>query len=94
MPHYKDPSNGLHFLDSADFAHLLPAGCVEIPGEEAAALSAPPASTPEQIAAERTANRAAAYRDESDPLFFKAQRNEATLDDWKAKIEEIKARYP
>lgn len=39
-------------------------------------------------------DRAAAYRTEADPLFFKAQRGEATNDEWLAKIEEIKARYP
>jgi hypothetical protein len=39
-------------------------------------------------------DRAKAYNLESDPLFFKAQRDEATLDDWKAKVDEIKARYP
>lgn len=41
-----------------------------------------------------SAMRAAAYRDESDPLFFKAQRGEATMDDWLAKVDEIKARWP
>lgn len=38
--------------------------------------------------------RAEAYRVEADPLFFKAQRGEATTEQWLAKIEEIKARYP
>ena len=38
--------------------------------------------------------RAAAYRLESDPLFFKAQRGEATIDEWTAKVAEIKARFP
>ncbi len=38
--------------------------------------------------------RADAYRMESDPLFFKAQRGEATMEEWQAKVEEIKARYP
>lgn len=39
-------------------------------------------------------DRASAYAEEADPLFFKAQRGEATLEEWKAKVEEIKARYP
>ena len=39
-------------------------------------------------------NRAAAYRSEADPLFFKAQRGEATTDEWTAKVAEIKARFP
>jgi hypothetical protein len=39
-------------------------------------------------------NRRVAYEAEADPLFFKAQRGEATLQEWQAKIAEIKARYP
>ena len=38
--------------------------------------------------------RRAAYQVEADPLFFKAQRGEATQADWLAKAEEIKARFP
>ena len=38
--------------------------------------------------------RAEAYRAESDPLFFKSQRGEATKEEWEAKVAEIKARYP
>jgi hypothetical protein len=38
--------------------------------------------------------RAAAYKAESDPLFFKAQRGEATMDEWLALVAEIKTRYP
>lgn len=38
--------------------------------------------------------RAEAYRLESDPLFFKSQRGEATMEEWIAKVEEIKLRYP
>jgi hypothetical protein len=38
--------------------------------------------------------RAEAYRNESDPLFFKAQRNEATMEEWIAKVNDIKTRYP
>ena len=38
--------------------------------------------------------RSDAYKNESDPLFFKAQRGEATMDEWLAKVAEIKARFP
>jgi hypothetical protein len=38
--------------------------------------------------------RAEAYRNESDPLFFKTQRNEATTEEWIEKVNEIKTRYP
>lgn len=52
----------------------------------------PPVVPPsaEQIAALRKA----AYQSEADPLFFKAQRGEASMDDWLAKVAEIRARYP
>lgn len=35
-----------------------------------------------------------AYKAESDPLFFKAQRQEATMQDWLDKVDEIKTRFP
>ena len=38
--------------------------------------------------------RQEAYRNESDPLFFKYQRGDATKAEWLSKIEEIKQRYP
>jgi hypothetical protein len=38
--------------------------------------------------------RATTYVAESDPLFFKAQRGEATMEEWQSKVAEIKARYP
>lgn len=49
-----------------------------------------PAPTVEQ---QRIA-RASAYAAEADPLFFKAQRGEATTEEWSAKVEEICARFP
>jgi hypothetical protein len=45
-------------------------------------------------AAEAQANRKAAYEQEADPLFFKWQAGEATEAEWKAKRDEIKARFP
>ena len=50
--------------------------------------------TAEQPRKEAELNRAAAYAAEADPLFFKAQRGEATTDEWTAKVAEIKARFP
>lgn len=38
--------------------------------------------------------RRAAYTTEADPLFFMSQRGEATVEEWQAKVAEIKARYP
>lgn len=37
------------------------------------------------------AARAEAYRTESDPLYFKAQRGEATMQEWLDKVAEIKS---
>jgi hypothetical protein len=39
-------------------------------------------------------NRAAAYAEEADPLFFKAQRGEAEMSEWEAKVTEIRERFP
>jgi hypothetical protein len=57
--------------------------------------------SPEELAedlanynASAKAARAAAYREQADPLFFKAQRGEATQEAWLAKVAEIKAQYP
>ena len=38
--------------------------------------------------------RKTAYIAEADALFFKAQRGEATMEEWQAKVAEIKSRFP
>lgn len=43
---------------------------------------------------EQEAARRAAYVLEADPIYFMAQRGEATVEEWQAKVAEIKARYP
>ena len=51
----------------------------------------------DQIAAfntEQSNKRHATYVLESDPIFFKSQRGEATHQEWLDKIAEIDARYP
>ena len=45
-------------------------------------------------ASETEALRKAAYQNEADPLFFKAQRGECSMSEWMAKVNEIKARHP
>lgn len=52
----------------------------------------PPAIVPTRE--EQEAARKAAYVAEADPLFFMSQRGETTMEEWTAKIAEIKARYP
>lgn len=44
--------------------------------------------------AEMKQKRESAYKAEADPLFFKAQRGEATAQEWEAKVAEIKTRFP
>jgi len=44
--------------------------------------------------ADLQAYRQFAYSQEADPIFFMAQRGEATVEEWTAKVAEIKARYP
>jgi hypothetical protein len=46
------------------------------------------------LAKEATENRRNAYIAEADALFFKTQRGEATMEEWQAKVAEIKARFP
>ena len=48
----------------------------------------------EQPLKEAQAARATAYISESDPLFFKYQAGEIAKEDWLAKRDEIRARYP
>jgi hypothetical protein len=55
---------------------------------EAARLQA---AEPLRLAKER---RAADYKREADPLFFKAQRGEIAEQEWIDKVSEIRARHP
>lgn len=57
-------------------------------------ITVDPAKAKAQKNAEVDANRHTAYVAESDPLFFKFQRGEATQQEWLDKIAEIKTRYP
>lgn len=48
MPYFKDKTGALHFLDSEEFEHLLPADCMRISDAEAGAIQQP-ALTIDQI---------------------------------------------
>lgn len=53
--------------------------------------------TPEQIAEyneQQKQNRLIAYEHESDPIFFKWQRGEATQQEWLDAVELVKQQYP
>lgn len=54
-------------------------------------LPAPPVVSTK---AEQEIKRREAYILEADPLFFMSQRGEATVEEWTAKVAEIKSRYP
>jgi hypothetical protein len=57
-------------------------------------VNAPEPTPPLPSNDEQSAKRKAAYTEEADPIFFMAQRGEATTEEWQAKINEIKERYP
>lgn len=57
-------------------------------------LGSPEPLPPSPSREEQEALRKTAYQEEADPIFFMAQRGEATMEEWTAKVAEIKARYP
>lgn len=89
---FVDPNNIPEFC--ADWPEAAE-GC-QIGGSYADGVFTPlPALEPEPPTLEQQkAARAEAYRNEADPLFFMSQRGEATVEEWQAKVAEIKARYP
>jgi len=87
MPHYKDLNNGLHFLDDASFAHLLPEGCVEITDAEAEALR----PVHELTYAEK---RAAEYPDFREYLDGVVKGDQAQVQAYIDACLAIKAKYP
>jgi len=78
--------------EQAGYYAVMRNGWILIEGEKP---PAPPPPDP-SIAynAQQKENRLLAYEAESDPLFFKSQLGEATVEEWKAKREEIKQRFP
>ena len=59
---YKAPDNSLHVIEP-EFAHLLPAGCVQITAEEAEALRpVPPAPTAQDLLAKLDADNTLTQR--------------------------------
>jgi hypothetical protein len=98
------PSRGYWQAISDVPPHILdgyPKGTVEVPLKPGAGYDwdgnkwvyvTPPPHVPTRE--EQEANRQAAFQSEADPLFFKWQAGEGTETEWKAKREEIRARYP
>lgn len=85
IPFTCDPDDTGTTVDVADLYEKL----VSDPDTAPYVPIPPTPPTPEQL----SALRGAAYQFESDPIFFKAQRGEATMEEWLAKVAEIKARY-
>tara|TARA_R110000822_G_scaffold5955_6_gene25188 strand:+ start:2412 stop:2678 length:267 start_codon:yes stop_codon:yes gene_type:complete len=85
--HYKDPDNSLHFLDSAKFEHLLPAGSVQITDEEAEALRPKTELTYAQ-------KRALEYPPYTDYLDGIAKADQAQIAKYIADCQAVKAKYP
>jgi len=84
---YKALDNSIHFLDSADYEYLLPAGSVQITDEEAEALR--PKTEPTY--AEK---RAAEYPPMTDYLDGVVKGNQAQIDKYIADCLAVKAKYP
>ena len=86
MQYYKDTENNLHWLESTDFEHYLPRGCVPITDEEADALRPQPA---ELTYAQK---RAAEYPPISDQLDYIYHHG---VEAWKQDmVAPVKAKYP
>jgi len=86
MPHYKAPDNSLHFIEP-EYAHLLPAGSVQITGEEAEALRL-------KIEPTYAEKRAAEYPPMTDYLDGVVKGDQAQIDKYIADCLAVKAKYP
>ena len=92
MKYYKNSDNKVFAFESAEEMEQFAKDSLSpITAKQAAELTKP---TIEQLNDEAKFNRAAAYVAEADPLFFKAQRGEATMEEWQAKVDEIRERFP
>jgi hypothetical protein len=85
---YKSPDNSLHYLDSAEFEYLLPAGSIAISDEEAEALKPVP---PEPTYAEL---RAAEYPPLVDLVDGLVKDDAAQVQAYKDACMAVKAKYP
>ena len=77
-----------------DGAGAMDADGNQVTVDEAAVAAEIERLRPIKAAEQAERNRKDAYIAEADPLFFKAQRGEATMEEWQAKVAEIKNRFP
>jgi hypothetical protein len=89
MNHYKAPDNSLHFLDSAEYEHLLPSGSVKITDEEAATVRA--ANAPVLTYAQK---RVAEYPPMADYIDGVVKGDQAQIDAYVAACMAVKTKYP
>jgi hypothetical protein len=89
MKHYKDAQNNLFGFDDNI---SVPSDYIEISMQDVAEINAAKVAKP--TADQVRLTRAGAFAAEADPLFFKYQAGEVTKEEWIAKREEIRARYP
>lgn len=82
----------------SDYIKLVNGVPVEMTAEEIAERQAQEAAWQAEanlrLKEEQEAKRHAAYTAEADPLFFKWQAGEGTEEEWLAKRQEIRDRYP
>ena len=86
---YKDTQNNLHFLDSTEFEHLLPVGCVQITDEEAETIRLSKVVPPTY-----SELRAAAYPSFADQADMQYWDKVNGTNNWQTAIGTIKAKYP
>lgn len=89
MPKYKDLNNKIHFLESAEYEHLLPAGCIEITDAEWAAIQE--ANKPVITYKELRAREYPDYREYLDGI---VKGNTEQVDKYIADCLAVKAKYP
>jgi hypothetical protein len=89
MPHYKAPDNSLHFIDSAEYASMLPIGSVQITDAEAATISA--ANAPVLTYAQK---REAEYPPITDYLDGVVKADQAQIAKYIAECQAVKTKYP
>ena len=87
---YKDLENNLHFLDSTEFEHLLPVGCVQITDDEAESIRkvAEQARLDAMTYSELRAAAYPSFADQFDTIFH------GGIDAWKAEIQAVKTQFP
>jgi hypothetical protein len=88
MQNYKAPDNSIYALDSIEFEHMLPAGCIAITEAEVAALRpVAPIPTYQEL-------RTPEYPPYTDYLDGVVKGDQAQIDKYIADCLAVKAKYP